>query len=135
MTKQQRLTAAVFGVVLLAGTAAAGQASMLDSSEASAFMGTWHIGMELLNGDTFEQTLIIRDEGGKVVARLEDVPGGPSDITDITKEGDNLVLSFERPGQGFTVDIVMTLTLDGEILNATQVFDGRSSISGPGKKQ
>ena len=95
--------------------------------------------MELQGGNIFNQTLIIRDEGGKVAARLEDVPGGPSDITDIAKDGDNLVLSFERRGgQGGNamVDIVMTLTLDGKMINAIQEFErGRVSISGLGKKQ
>jgi hypothetical protein len=47
MTRQHVWTAAtVLGVLLLAGPAAAGQASMLDASEASAFMGTWAIAME-----------------------------------------------------------------------------------------
>ena len=41
MTRQQLWTlATVLSVLLLAGPAAAGQASMLDASEASAFMGT-----------------------------------------------------------------------------------------------
>ena len=47
MTKQHAFTAAMaLSVLLLTGPAAAGQASMLDSSEATAFMGTWVIAME-----------------------------------------------------------------------------------------
>ena len=45
MTKQQ-LAAAVVGMLLLAGPPAAGQASVLDSSAARGFMGTWVISME-----------------------------------------------------------------------------------------
>ena len=71
MTRQQLWTlATVLSVLLLAGPAAAGQASMLDSSEATAFMGSWVITMETPRG-TNEQNVTISDQGGKVTARLE----------------------------------------------------------------
>ena len=140
MTRQQLWTlATVLSVLLLAGPAAAGQASMLDSSEATAFMGSWVITMETPRG-TNEQNVTISDQGGKVTARLE--PGqtqllvGPIDITDIAKDGDSLVLSFERSFQGNSIDIVMTLSLDGDMINATQdIGGGQFSMSGTGKKQ
>ena len=139
MTRQQLSTAAVVvvGVLLLAGPAAAGQASMLDSSEASAFMGTWVISMESPRGGTRDQTVTIRDDGGKVAARLEGGRGGSMDVTDIAKDGDSLVLTFERSGRGGnTLAVVMTLTLDGEMINATQdIGGGRFSLSGTGKTQ
>ena len=51
MTGQHLWTAAaVLGVLLLARPAAAGQASMLNSSEASAFMGVWVISFESPRG-------------------------------------------------------------------------------------
>ena len=60
MTRQQLWTlATVLSVLLLAGPAAAGQASMLDSSEATAFMGSWVITMETPRG-TNEQNVTIR---------------------------------------------------------------------------
>ena len=97
MTRQRVCPAAtVLGVLLLAGPAAAGQASMLDASEASAFMGTWVIAMESpRGGGTRDQTVVIRDEGGKAAARIEGGRGGALDITDIAKDGDSLILSFE----------------------------------------
>ena len=136
MTRQQLWTAAtVVGVLLLAGPTAAGQASMLDVSEASAFMGTWVITMETPRG-TNEQNVTIRDEGGKVAARVEGGRGGAIDITDISKDGDSLVLTFERSLQGNSIDIVMTLTLDGEMIKATQdIGGGQFSMSGSGKKR
>ena len=77
MTRQHLWTAAaVLGVLLLAGPAAAGQASMLNSSEASAFMGVWVISFESPRGGTFEQTLTVRDESGKVAARIGGGRGG-----------------------------------------------------------
>ncbi len=138
MTRQQLWTlATVLSVLLLAGPAAAGQASMLDSSEATAFMGTWVIAMENpRGGGTRDQTVVIRDEGGKAAARIEGGRGGALDITDIAKDGDSLVLSFERSGRGQAFPIVLTLTLDGEMINASQdIGGGRFTVSGSGKKQ
>ena len=136
MMRQLQLTAAtVLSLLVLTGPAMAGQASMLDSSEASAFMGTWVIAMESPRG-TREQTVAIRDESGKVAARLEGGRGGAIDITDIARDGDNLVLTFDRSFQGNSIDIVLTLTVDGDMINATQdVGGGQFSSSGSGKKQ
>ena len=54
----------------------------------------------------------------------------------IAKDGDSLVLSFERSVRGRTIPIVLTLTVDGDMINATQnVGDGRFTVSGSGKKQ
>ena len=142
MTKQHAFTAAMaLSVLLLTGPAVAGQASMLDASEASGFMGTWVISMENpRGGGTRDQTVVIRDEGGKAAARIEGGRGYVDqrqlDITDIAKDGDSLVLSFERSGRGQAFPIVLTLTLDGEMINASQdIGGGRRTISGSGKKQ
>jgi hypothetical protein len=120
-TRQHVWTAAtVLGVLLLTGPTVAGQASMLDASEATAFMGTWVIAMENpRGGGTQDLTVVIRDEGGKAAARIEGGQGRALDITDIAKDGDILVLSFERSGRGQTIPIVLTLTLDGEMINAS----------------
>ena len=142
MTKQHAFTAAMaLSVLLLTGPAVAGQASMLDASEASGFMGTWVISMENpRGGGTRDQTVVIRDEGGKAAARIEGGRGYVDqrqlDITDIAKDGDSLVLSFERSGRGQAFPIVLTLTLDGEMINASQdTGGGRFIVSGSGKKQ
>ena len=142
MTKQHAFTAAMaLSVLLLTGPAVAGQASMLDASEASGFMGTWVISMENpRGGGTRDQTVVIRDEGGKAAARIEGGRGYVDqrqlDITDIAKDGDSLVLSFERSGRGQAFPIVLTLTLDGEMINANQdTGGGRFIVSGSGKKQ
>jgi hypothetical protein len=111
---------------------------MLDVSEASAFLGTWVISMENpRGGGTRDQTVAIRDEGGKVAARIEGGRGGALDISDISKDGDSLVLSFERSGRGGnTFPIVLTLTLDGDMINASQdIGGGRFTVAGSGKKQ
>ena len=142
MTKQHAFTAAMaLSVLLLTGPAVAGQASMLDASEASGFMGTWVISMENpRGGGTRDQTVVIRDEGGKAAARIEGGRGYVDqrqlDITDIAKDGDSLVLSFERSPRGQAFPIVLTLPLDGEMINASQdIGGGRFIVSGSGKKQ
>ena len=138
MARHHAWTAAtVLGVLLLAGPAAAGQASMLDASEASAFMGTWVIAMENpRGGGTRDQTVVIRDEGGKAAARIEGGRGGALDITDIAKDGDSLMLSFERSRRGRAFPIVLPLPLDGEMINASQdIGGGRFTVRGAGKKQ
>ena len=138
MARHRAWTAAtVLGVLLLAGPAAAGQASMLDASEASAFMGTWVIAMENpRGGGTRDQTVVIRDEGGQAAARIEGGRGGALDITDIAKDGDSLMLFFERSRRCRAFPIVLTLTLDGEMINASQdIGGGRFTVSGSGKKQ
>lgn len=136
MRTQRVIRAAVLSVFVVAASAIAGQPSMLDSSEATEFLGAWTISMETPRGGTQEQTVTISDDGGKVAARIEGGRGGSVDVTDITKDGDSLVLSFERSGPRGVIDVVMTLTLDGEMVNATQAFGGgQFSISGTGTKQ
>ena len=47
MTRQHLwTTATVLGILVLAGPVVAGQASALDTSEASAFMGAWVVSIE-----------------------------------------------------------------------------------------
>ena len=73
---------------------------------------------------------------GPAAARIEGGRGGALDITDIAKDGDSLVVSFERSRRGRAFPIVLTLTLDGEMINASQdIGGGRFTVSGSGKKQ
>ena len=136
MTKRLSVTAVVtLGVMLMASPVVTGQASSLDSSEASAFMGTWVLTMETPRGAN-EQTVVIRDEGGKVAATLGGGRGGQIDISDIARDGESLVLAFEREFQGNAIDVVLTLSLDGEVINATQdIAGGQFSMTGSGKRQ
>ena len=60
--------------------------------------------------------------------------GDANDITDIAKNADNLVLSFEPERGGGVIDVVLTLTLDGDMINATMEFaGGQLSIRGPAR--
>ena len=136
MTKRLSVTAVVvLGVMLMVSPVVTGQASSLDSSEASAFMGTWVLTMETPRGAN-EQTVVIRDEAGEVAATLGGGRGGQIDISDIARDGESLVLAFERNFQGNAIDVVLTLSLDGEVINATQdIAGGQFSMTGSGKRQ
>ena len=129
-------TATLLSVFLLVGSTATAQPSTLNASETRAFIGAWVISMESRRGGTRDQTVTILDEDGQLAARIEGGRGGGIAVTDITTNGDGLVLSFERNGRRGTIDVVMTLTLDGDMIKATQEFGGgRRSVSGTGKKQ
>ena len=128
--------ATLLSVFLVVGSTATAQPSTLDASEARAFIGAWVISMESPRGGTRDQNVTIRDEDGRLAARIEGGRGGGIDVTDITTHGYGLVLRFERNGRRGTIDVVMTLTLDGDMIKATQEFaGGQFSVSGTGKKQ
>lgn len=78
-----------------------------------------------------------------MAARLEGGRGGANDVTDIAMFRDPamnegaLVLTFEQAGRGGnTGEVVMTLTLDGDMINAAMtVGGGQFTLSGTGTKQ
>ena len=138
MTTQQRSPIFVLLAVTwlaLSGLVTAQEASMLDVSEATGFMGEWVLDMETPRGNA-ERNLALTDVGGKVAAELSGGRGGTFGVTDISKSGDDLVLSFERERQGNTFPVTLTLSLDGDMLNATQdVNNGTFTMSGTGSKK
>lgn len=118
-------------------------------------MGIWVISLESPSGDRFDETLAIWEEDGTVAAFYDGPLWVPVDrgrgvpiITDVSRDGDNLVLSLGRRGEGgpamwtrdgrsilYTNGVVLTLTLDGEVVNVTEEFaGGQMSLSGSGKK-
>ncbi len=135
MTTYKRLS--IFVMVAVAWLAVSGpvvaqEASMLDVSDASGFLGEWVLNMETPRGNR-ERNLALTDVGGKVAAELS---GGTVSVTDISKSGSDLVLSFEFDRQGNTVPVTLTLGLDGDLLKATQnVNNGMFTMSGIGSKR
>ena len=91
----------------------------------------WVLAMDSPRG-TLEQNLTLTDVGGKVAAELSGGRGGTVSITDIIKSGDDVVLSFEQQGRGGSATVVLTLSLDGDTLKATQ-DNGRFSMTGTGR--
>src|SRR5262245_6246461 len=84
---------------------AGGQALM--SSDAKAWMGDWVLTIEGGRGPQ-ERTLTIKDMGGHVAGTLGGGRGGPIEIADVSKKGNDLVLKFKQTGRGGEMDVVMT---------------------------
>jgi len=115
------VAAALLGAVF--SPAAATAQSMLDTSEAKAFLGNWNVALEAEFG-AFEMGLNLQDRGGKVAASVGSSQQGMSNVTDITRSGENLVLSYEMDYQGQRLPVTLTLTLgpDGEGFTASFDF-------------
>src|SRR5262245_28971239 len=87
------MLAAMIVAALPIGVAA--QASALASSEATAFLGTWELGLDTPQGAATVQ-LVLKDEGGKVAGTvsMEPLVPGALPVTDISKDGSSLVLKY-----------------------------------------
>ena len=132
------VVAALLGVV--GAPRAASAQSALDTSEATAFLGSWSVSFQSDLG-AIEFPLELADEAGKVAAMigLPDFtgagPGAPVAVTDLSRSGEGLVLNYEFDAQGQMVPVSLTLTPDGDGLAA--LFDlggGAFSLSGTAKR-
>ena len=112
-------------------------AAQLTVADAGAFMGTWSLNLESPQG-AFEQTMVLKDEGGKAVAELSSqMAPDVQKVTDVSKKGDDLVLKFAGNFQGNPFDAMITLTPDGTD-KAKVTFDvngGQFTMSGTGTKK
>jgi hypothetical protein len=127
----------VLGVALVAWSApptliAGGQA--LASADAKAWVGEWTLTIQGGRGPQ-ERALTIKDMSGKVAATLGGGRGGPVEITDVSKKGNDLVLKFKQQGRGGEADVVMTLAMEADgTLKVSQELGGNTQ-SGTGKKK
>jgi hypothetical protein len=129
---------ALFALVagLAFAPAAASAQSQLSTSDASAFLGSWSVALQTDMGP-FNLDLDIVDQGGMVAATMGSADlGGSQDITDISKSGDDLIMRYSMDAQGQQVPVAVTLTPDGEGLNAMMDFaDGMFTASGVATKK
>jgi hypothetical protein len=133
MTRTIRTLA--FALVLLPLAALA--EAQLAPADAGAFMGSWTLSLESPQG-AFEQSLVLKDEGGKVVGEMSSqMAPEVQKVTDVKKEGDNIVLKFAGNFQGNPFDAAITLVPDGA--NKCKVtFDingGQFTMNGTGAKK
>ena len=133
MTRMLRTLA--FALVLLPlATAAEAQ---LTTADAGAFMGTWTLTLDSPQGP-FEQSMVLKDEAGKVVAELSSqMQPDVQKVTDVSKTGADLVLKFAGNFQGNPFDATITLTPDGTD-KCKVLFDingGQFSMNGTGTKK
>ena len=111
---------------------AGGQA--VAAADAKAWVGEWTLTIQGGRGPQ-ERALTIKDMSGKVAATLGGGRGGPVEITDVTKKGNDLVLKFKQQGRGGEVDVVMTLAMEADgTLKVSQELGGNTQ-SGTGKKK
>ena len=132
----RRLAMAAALVGAIVSPRAVSAQSALDTSEAGAFMGSWAISLQSDYGP-FEFGLELTDQGGKVAASVgsPDPAGGMTSVTDITRSGEGLVLSYEFDAQGQLVPASLTLTPDGEDLTVVfSIADGAFIADGGAKR-
>jgi hypothetical protein len=112
-------------------------AAQLAPADAGAFMGSWSLTLDSPQGP-FEQSMVLKDEGGKVVAELSSqMQPDVQKVTDVSKNGADLVLKFAGNFQGNPFDAVITLTPDGTD-KAKVTFDingGQFTMNGTGAKK
>ena len=96
--------ARLLGTIALAIALSTGLgAAQLAPADAGAFMGSWSLMLDSPQG-AFEQTLVLKDEGGKVIAEISNqMQPEVQKVTDVTKKGDDLVLKFAGNFQGNAV--------------------------------
>ncbi|HEX8030345.1 MAG TPA: hypothetical protein VF491_17845 [Vicinamibacterales bacterium] len=129
-----RFFGTVASVIILASALSAAQ---LAPADAGAFMGSWTLALDTPQGN-FEQSLILKDESGKVVGEMtSQMAPDVQKVTDISKKGDDLILKFAGNFQGNPFDATITMTPDGtdKCKVAFDVNGGQFMMSGTGTKK
>ena len=125
------------GVLALAFSFSTALSAQISPADAGAFMGSWTVALETPQG-SLEQSVIIKDEGGKVVAEMSNqMQPGVQKITDVSKKGADLVLKLTLERQGNTFEAVITMTPDGTD-KCKVIFDvngGQITLNGAGTKK
>lgn len=133
MTRTLRTLALVL-VLLPFATVAEAQ---LAPADAGTFMGSWTLTLDSPQGP-FEQTMVLKDDGGKVVAELSNqMQPEVQKVTDVSKKGSDLVLKFAGNFQGNPFDAVITLAATAAD-KCTVTFDingGQFTMNGAGVKK
>jgi hypothetical protein len=129
--------ARLLGAVALALLLSVNLAAQLSVADAGAFMGSWTLTLDSPQG-AFEQTMVLKDEGGKAVAEISSqMQPDVQKVTDVSKKGNDLVLKFAGSFQGNPFDAEITLVPDGAD-KAKVTFDinaGQFTMSGTGMKK
>ena len=130
--------ARLLGTIALAIALSTGLgAAQLAPADAGAFLGSWALMLDTPQG-AFEQTLVLKDEGGKVIGEISNqMAPEVQQVTDVSKKGDDLILKFAGNFQGNAFDAMITMTPDGTD-KAKVTFDvngGQFTMSGTGTKK
>ena len=122
--------------VVLALSSGIFASQILTVADLGSVAGDWTLTLESPQGP-FEQSLTFKEEGGKVVAEMHNEALGTQKVTDISKDGENVVLKYAGNFQGNPFDAAVTLTPDGtDKLKVTfDVNAGQFTMSGTGAKK
>jgi hypothetical protein len=135
---KEKFMARFLGTIALALALSTGLgAAQLAPADAGAFMGSWTLTLDSPQGP-FEQSMVLKDEGGKVVAELSNqMQPEVQKVTDVTRSGNDLVLKFAGNFQGNPFDAVITLAPEGDD-KCKVTFDingGQFTMNGTGAKK
>ena len=133
--KYLRMSLIAAAVLLLPLTVSA--QSSLAVADAAAFMGAWELGLDTPQGP-MTMNLSFKDMGGKVAATIAAPPMLPDEqkITDITKDGANLIMKYILEAQGMQIPAKITLSPVGDKWKASFDFmDGQFTVEGTATKK
>jgi hypothetical protein len=125
MTLRALWTSSV-AISCLARSVVAAPPLAVDPAQASAFMGTWVIAMTNPQGAT--QTVKIWDQNGVVAASVQLGRFPPHEVTGTLKDGEMLVLTHTVFENGKPIRSVVSLTLNGDIMNLAQMLEFSETI-------
>jgi len=131
------IVAGLAAIALVVAPAVTAAQTALAAADVTAFLGTWTLTVESPQGP-FDQTLELKDAGGKVSAQLTSaISPQPTDITDIAKSGEDLVLKFNAEFQGNAFSAKITLTPQGtdKAKVTFDVMEGQFVMDGTGVKK
>jgi hypothetical protein len=136
---KEQLMARLTGIVALAIVLVTGviSAQSLSPADAGAFMGSWTLSLDGPQGP-FEQSMVLKDEGGKVVAEISNqIQPEAQKVTDVSKKGEELILKYAGNFQGNPFDAVITLTPDGtdKCKVSFDINSGMFTMNGTGAKK
>ncbi len=114
--------------------ATAAPAAALTPAAAAAFMGDWAVAGESQMGP-FVVNVSVKEEAKAVVGEISSEIQAPTKVTDVTKNGDSLVLRYSFDYEGNAIPAVLTLTPKADKLDAYFSFaDGAFEMGGVGTK-
>jgi hypothetical protein len=129
--------ARLLGTVALAIALSVNLGAQLAVADAGAFIGEWSLNLDSPQG-SFEQTMVLKDEGGKAVAEISSqMAPDVQKVTDVSKKGNDLVLKFAGNFQGNPFDAEITLVPDGtdKVKVTFDINGGQFTMNGTGTKK
>jgi hypothetical protein len=106
-------------------------------ADATAFIGTWELGLDTPQGP-MSMNLVVKDDGGKVAAEISAPPMLPDvqKIPDVSKDGTGLLLKYVLEAQGMQIPAKILLSPVGDKWKASFDFmDGQFTVEGTATKK